>query len=108
MVKEASVDEWTSTLNMHFLEKKQESGWNLVEPSLRLASMHRIIKKAGAERVSLSAASELGKALYEMGVRISAEAVDYAKHSGRKTVKARDVEIAVRKLVERKRGIANM
>ncbi len=63
--------------------------------------MHRICKKAGAERVSESAAAELAKVLEDIGLKIASEAIDYAMHAGRKTVKARDIEIAARKIVGR-------
>jgi len=66
---------------------------------LSVAPMHRICKKSGAERVSESAAKELAKALEDIGIKIAAEAKDYAKHARRKTVKAEDIEIAVRKIM---------
>jgi len=66
---------------------------------LATAPMHRICKKAGAARVSEAAAKELAKALEEIGIKIAKEAIDYAMHAGRKTVKAEDVEIAVRKVM---------
>jgi len=66
---------------------------------LSIAPMHRICKKAGAERVSESAAKELAKTLEDVGMKISKEAIDYAMHAGRKTVKAEDIEIAARKLL---------
>ncbi len=65
---------------------------------LQLAPMHRIIKKAGAERVSEEAAEELRRALEEIGEKIAREAIDYARHAGRKTVKVEDVRIAARKM----------
>lgn len=68
---------------------------------LSIAPMHRIIKKAGAERVSESAAKALAKELEGIGLKISKEAIDYAMHAGRKTVKAEDIEIAVRKAMGR-------
>jgi histone H3/H4 len=68
---------------------------------LSVAPMHRICKKAGAERVSESAAKELAKALEDIGIKIAAEAKDYAKHARRKTVKAEDIEIAVRKIMSK-------
>jgi len=71
----------------------------LAEEDLQLAPMHRIIKKAGAERVSAEAAEELRKTLESIGVRISKEALDFTKNSGRKTVKAKDIRIAVTKVV---------
>ena len=63
--------------------------------------MHRICKKAGADRVSKSAADEMAKVLEEIGLRIAEEAIVYTMHAGRKTVKAEDVEIAVRKVISR-------
>ena len=66
---------------------------------IKVAPMHRLIKKAGAERVSEEGAIALGKALEEIGLKIAKEAIDYAKHAGRKTVKARDIEIAKQKVL---------
>lgn len=66
---------------------------------LALAAMHRLCKKAGAERVSDSAVKELAKTLDDIGVKIAKEAIEYAVHAGRKTVKGRDIEIAGRKVL---------
>ena len=71
----------------------------MVNRELATAPMHRICKKAGADRVSESAAEELAKVLEDIGVKIANEAIDYAMHAGRKTVKARDIEIAARKVM---------
>jgi histone H3/H4 len=71
----------------------------MVNPELAVAPMHRICKKAGADRVSEAAAEELAKVLDELGVKIAKEAIDYAMHAGRKTVKAEDIEIAARKVM---------
>lgn len=68
---------------------------------LSIAPMHRICKKAGAARVSESAAKVLAKELEGIGIRIAKEAIDYAMHAGRKTVQGRDIEIAVRKVTGR-------
>jgi histone H3/H4 len=68
------------------------------EEDLSLAAMHRIIKKSGAERVSDSACKELAKALEKIGVNISKDALDFAMHAGRKTVKGRDIKIAAKKI----------
>jgi len=68
-------------------------------PELHVAPMHRICKKAGADRVSETAAKELAKVLDDIGVKIAKEALDYAMHAGRKTLKAEDVEIAARKVM---------
>jgi histone H3/H4 len=64
-------------------------------PELAVAPMHRIC----ADRVSESAAKALAKVLDEIGVKIAREAMDYAMHAGRKTVKSEDVEIAARKVM---------
>jgi len=68
---------------------------------LAIAAMHRICKKAGADRVSESAAKEMAKVLEEIGIKIGKEAVDFAMHAGRKTVKEEDIEIAARKVLSR-------
>ncbi len=68
---------------------------------LAIAAMHRLCKKAGAERVSESAAIELAKVLEDLGIRIGREAIDFAVHAGRKTVKAEDIRIAAKKILSR-------
>ena len=72
------------------------------ELEISVAPMHRLCKKAGADRVSEQAAKELAKVLEEVGVKIAKEALDYAVHSRRKTVKAEDIEIAARKVLEKR------
>ena len=71
------------------------------ELEIAVAPMHRLCIKAGAERVSESAAKELERVLDEIGVKIAKEALDYAVHSGRKTIKAKDIEIATRKVMKK-------
>lgn len=68
-------------------------------PELTANPMRKIIKKAGAERISKEAAKLLAKELEEVGIKIAKEAIDYAMHAGRKTVKAEDIEIASRKVL---------
>jgi len=73
----------------------------MVEKDLSIAAMHRIIRKAGAERVSKSASKELAKVLEEIGLKISRDALEFALHAGRVTVQERDVKIAARKFMNR-------
>jgi histone H3/H4 len=79
--------------------KRGYGGLFVVDLELAVAPMHRLCKKAGADRVSEAAAKELAKALEEIGVKIAREALDFAMHAGRKTIKSEDIEIAARKVM---------
>jgi histone H3/H4 len=68
------------------------------EEELPVSAMHRIIKKAGAERVGESACIELASVLERVGLKIGRYALDFSMHAGRKTVKGIDVKIAAKKL----------
>ena len=68
---------------------------------IAVAPMHRLCKKAGADRVSEAAAKELAKVLEEIGAKIAKEALDYAIHARRKTIKAEYIEIATRKVIRK-------
>lgn len=61
-----------------------------------LSVMYRILKKAGAERVSDESANELRRILEEMGGSIAKNAVEMSVHAGRKTIKAEDVRLAAK------------
>jgi histone H3/H4 len=86
-------------LNTALKKKDATKGCIMRNPELSIAPMHRICKKAGASRVSEAAAKALAKELDEIGIKIAKEAIDFAMHAGRKTVKAEDIEIASRKVL---------
>ena len=63
-------------------------------PYISLSSMEKILKEAGAERVSPSACIALREILEEIAREISEKAVKIAKHARRKTVRGEDIWLA--------------
>lgn len=63
---------------------------------LGLSTMERLIKKAGAKRVSKEAALELGALLERIAQDLSKDATTLANHAGRKTILADDVKLAAK------------
>lgn len=61
------------------------------------ARVEKIIRDAGAFRVSADAINRLNEILTDYGTNIAKYAVDIAKHSGRKTVKESDIKLAATK-----------
>ena len=61
-----------------------------------LAAMEKLLKKAGAPRVSEDAKVALKDVLENFGLKIGNKSLTFAKHSGRKTVKAADIKLAER------------
>ncbi|OWT33197.1 histone [Methanobrevibacter sp. 87.7] len=60
------------------------------------APINRIIKESGAERVSSDATDTLVKYLEEEAADIAKKAIGYAKLAKRQTVKAEDIELAIK------------
>ncbi|RAP51754.1 MAG: histone [Methanosphaera sp. rholeuAM270] len=63
---------------------------------LPIAPIKRILKNAGAARISDDAAVALAEVLEEFGEDLAMQATKLAKHAGRKTIKAEDVALAAK------------
>lgn len=61
---------------------------------LALAGMEKLLKKAGAERVADNAKEALREVLEEYAEKIGEKSIKFARHSGRKTIKAEDIKLA--------------
>ena len=59
-----------------------------------IAPVERILTESGAKRVSAAGAEKLAQELSNIATNVAESAVKIAKHSGRKTVKARDIRLA--------------
>ncbi len=60
-----------------------------------LAGMERILKDAGAERISEDSKTALYQELENYSEKISHKATRLANHANRQTIKARDVKLAI-------------
>ncbi len=65
---------------------------------LPLSSVEKLIRKAGAQRVSKGAAKELASYLNDVATEIAREAITLSEHAGRKTVKAEDIKLSRKRL----------
>ncbi|MHA2245786.1 MAG: histone [Candidatus Hodarchaeales archaeon] len=61
------------------------------------ARVEKIIRAAGARRVSADAIDRLNEILTDFSTDIAKYAVEIARHSGRKTVKENDIKLAATK-----------
>lgn len=61
---------------------------------LPLATVERIMRTAGAERISNDAVEAASEKAENLLKKLTAEAVILSKHAGRKTVTAEDIELA--------------
>lgn len=70
----------------------------MAESEISTAAVHRLIKKGGAGRIGDDAAEELRKVVEDYAIRVGKEALELAKHAGRKTVRAEDISLAVKRI----------
>lgn len=63
--------------------------------ALDVLDVERIIRKAGAERVSEGAGQKLAEVLEEKALEIAARAVRLAKYANKRTLTRSDIEIAL-------------
>lgn len=61
-----------------------------------IAALVRLLKKNGVERASRESILALDAKLAATGSEWSSKAADLAKHAGRKTIKADDIELATK------------
>ena len=59
-----------------------------------ITPVKRLLRNAGAERISKDASMELARLLEEEATRIANEALIFARQRGRKTVEAEDITVA--------------
>jgi len=58
------------------------------------SAVERIIKKAGAERISADATEALAILMEDYGVFLAKEAKKMSDHAGRKTLRGSDIQMA--------------
>lgn len=67
-----------------------------MEHSLSLSGMEKLLKRAGAKRVSDKAKEAFRDVLEEIGEELGKKSISFAEHSKRKTIKAEDIKLAHR------------
>lgn len=70
----------------------------MAKKELPYAPLERILRKAGAKRVSKTAVKEFANVIADYSHDLSAEAAAFAKHAGRKTILTSDVRMARKKI----------
>lgn len=66
--------------------------------AIPVAPIGRIIKDAGAERVSEDAKKALNAYLEEEAAKVAKKAIKFADLAKRKTINAEDIELAIKEL----------
>ncbi len=65
--------------------------------NIPVSPIDRLMRKAGADRVSEDASKKMVEVLEEYASEVARSAADVARHAGRKTVKAEDIKLALKK-----------
>lgn len=60
---------------------------------LPIAIFERVLRQAGAKRVSEGAATEFADLISEISSKLAADAIKFAEHANRKTVTAADIKM---------------
>lgn len=68
----------------------------MVKRLIPLAAMEKVLKDAGADRVSDKAKEALKEVIEDKADELAKQAVSYAMHAGRKTVKEEDIKLVAR------------
>jgi DNA-binding protein len=63
-----------------------------------LAAMEKILKNCGADRVSDKAKAVLKSVIEDKAEEIARQAVSFAQHAGRKTIKAEDIKLVAKSM----------
>ena len=63
-----------------------------------LAPVERILKNAGAKRVSRGAVEEFAKVIEDLARDLATEATILAKHAGRRTITDADIRLAKKRI----------
>ena len=67
-------------------------------PKLPLATVERIMREAGAKRVSKEARLAFAEYMEKLTECLAQEAGEFAEHFGRRTITEKDVELAKKRL----------
>lgn len=68
----------------------------MTKSNLPLAAMEKLLKRAGAKRVSEDAKQALREIVEDIADEIAEKATKIAQHTGRKTVKGKDIKLATK------------
>lgn len=69
-------------------------------PELTLAPVETILKENGAPRVSKEATMLFADLVEQIASDIAKEALEFAKHAGRKTITREDIKLAYKKYTQ--------